>query len=500
MKVEAALNKVAQNKNLVLGFLFILFGAFHLHISLVNHYLCRTYTYDFAVYNFAFYDFAHFKLSPCPLYQSAGDVNFLQDHFSLTLPVLSPLYWLMSPLFGTYSLLLIQWGFIMLGAFATYRLVYFKSGNFYLSLCALLFYFTIYCRFAAYNSDCNLVIMGSALLPVFYFFFETKRYLPLSLVFLALVFNREDFSLGLLFFCIMLMVLHRKNREFRNLAAIFAVASMIFFVLIFVWIIPALETPNKAYNLFNYTALGKSPKEALLFVFTHPFDTLTLLFKNSTGDRSYDAVKLKFYLVFFLSGGFVLLYRPAYLIALIPLVAKKMWNDAPVRWSHEYYQGIEIATILPAFVFLTLMDIRKDTLRKLITALVCVLTIEVSLHQLYYSRTTYYGVNKCNVFSDDFYEMTEDTYTIKELVETIPDTSAVCASGHIAPHLAFRDSITLFPRLMNKGYLFLEKRGPTFPMDRQTSDKVLVELLKTGQWDTLYNDPGIILLARHTIR
>ncbi len=496
MKGVALLNKPAKKQQLVLGILFLLFGALHLHISIVDHYLCRTNTYDYAVYNFAFYDFAHLRLSPCPIYQSVGDVNFLQDHFSLTLPILSPLYWIMSPVFGTYSLLIIQWVFIMLGGYATYKLILFKSGSFNLALCALLFYFTIYCRFAAYNSDCNLVIMGSALMPLFFYCFETKKLIPMILTFLVLVFNREDFSLGVMFFCLMLMALHRKDKKMRNLAAYMALSSLLCFYVIFTWIIPALETPNKTYNLFNYNVLGKNPREAILFIVSHPLKAVELLFANSTGDPYFDGIKIKFYVVLFLSGGFMLVYRPVYLIALIPLIAKKMWNDDPIRWSHEYYQGIEVATLMPSLVFLSVADLKWKRWRPVLSSFLCVLTIEVTLHQLYYSPIPYYGVNKCNIFADDFYSMTEDTYAIRELLKKVPDTSGVCASGNIAPHLAFRKNITLFPRILNSRYLFLEKRGATFPMDRGTYDNVLKEVVGSAEWLTLYDYPGVVLLRR----
>lgn len=496
MKATAFLNRISENRSLVLAVVFILFGALHLHISLFDHYLCKTNTYDLAVYNFAFFDFAHLRVSPCPLYHSEGDIHFLQDHFSLTLPILSPLYWVMSPLFGTYTLLIIQWLLIVAGAYATYRLILLKSANFNLSIAAVLFYFTIYCRFAAYNADCNLVIMGSALLPVFFYFFEARKWVPMVLVFLALLVNREDFPLGLMFFCWMLLILHWRDKQKRKIALWLIVASIASFVTIFGWIIPALETPNKPYNLFNYNALGQGPKEALVFIVSHPLQALELLFKNSTNDPMYDGVKLKFYFVFLLSGGFVLFYRPVYLIAFIPLVAKKMWNDDPSRWSHEFYQGVEIATIFPAFVFLTLASIKKEQLRKLLAGLVCVLTIEVTLHQLYHSPRVYYGINRSNVFSGDLYTMTPNTRDIRELMRKIPDTSAVCASGHIAPQLAFRRYIYLFPRIENSRYVLLEKKGSTFPLNDEQYEMEYQKLLASGQWLTIYDRPGVILLRR----
>ncbi|MBL7933803.1 MAG: DUF2079 domain-containing protein [Bacteroidia bacterium] len=496
MSVASFLNKIGANRQLALSLVFLLFGALHLHISLVDHYLYKTNCFDFGVYNFAFRDFAHFRISPCPLYHWEGDVTFLQDHFSLTLPLLSPLYWVMNPIFGTYSLLILQWLFVMFGGYATYKLILFKSHNFNLALSAVLVYFTIYCRFAAHNADCNLVIMGSAMVPVFYYFFEKRKIVPLIILFVFLILNREDVSLGIFFFCLMLFVIHRKNGRQRNLALYLALASAAAFIIMFAVIIPAVENPQRPYSLFNYAALGKTPKDAFFYVLSHPLETIKLLYTNTTGDPYFDGIKSKFYIVFFLSGGFMLLYRPVYLIALIPLVAKKMFNDDPVRWNVESYQGTEIASILPCFVFLTLNEIKPETIRRVLTTFVCIMTLEVTLYYMYRTHETYYGVNRSNVFSEDLYKMSDDVRIIRKIVETFPDDASICTSGHITPHLAFRDNIRIFPGYANARYIFLEKHGSVFPITQELFDSELEKLRKNGQWVTIYDYPGVILLRR----
>ncbi len=496
MSLATYLNKITARRHVVLSLVFIIFGALHLQIAFFDHYLYKTNCYDFGVYNFAFRDFAHFRVSPCPLYHWEGNVTFLQDHFSLTLPILSPLYWIMTPVFGTYSLLVIQWIFVMLGGYATYKLILFKLERFDLALYALLTYFSIYCRFAAHSADCNLVIIGSALLPVFYYFFEKRRIIPLVLVFILLIVNREDVSLGIFFFCLMLLVIHRKNKAQRNLALILAGASAFLFIAMFAWIIPLVENPHRPYSLFNYTALGENPREAFFYVLAHPIQTLKLLYVNTTGDPYYDGIKSKFYIVFFLSGGFMLVYRPVYLIALVPLVAKKMFNDDPVRWNVESYQGVEIASILPIFVFLTLGEIRQEQLRRLMTVFVYVMTLEVTCYYLTRTYESYYGTNRSNCFSGDFYSMSDDVRVIRKIVETFPRDASVCTSGHITPHLAFRDNIRIFPGYADARYIFLEKRGSAFPITQELFDSELSKIRSSGEWLTIYDYPGVILLRR----
>jgi len=104
--------KVSRNGYIILA----AFGLLILGIGLLNHYFFRTFGLDYASYNFAWYDYAHFRVSSCPLYYwDTNNLTFFQDHFSFTLILLAPLYWIFTPFFGTYSLIIIQNGFILLG-------------------------------------------------------------------------------------------------------------------------------------------------------------------------------------------------------------------------------------------------------------------------------------------------------------------------------------------------------------------------------------------------
>ena len=66
----------------------LIFYSLYLITGITNHYLFRSYAFDYGVYNYAFWDYSHFHISPCPIY--ASKANFLQDHFSLTLLFLIP--------------------------------------------------------------------------------------------------------------------------------------------------------------------------------------------------------------------------------------------------------------------------------------------------------------------------------------------------------------------------------------------------------------------------
>ena len=95
----------------VLAFFGLTYGL----VSLANHYLFRTYAYDLGIYNQALWDTAHLRLNANSVMRYN---NLLGDHFTLVQLLWAPLYWL----FGSYTLLLVQIGLILLGGLGAYRL------------------------------------------------------------------------------------------------------------------------------------------------------------------------------------------------------------------------------------------------------------------------------------------------------------------------------------------------------------------------------------------
>jgi uncharacterized membrane protein len=475
---------------------FVAFAVFHLLIVILNHYYFRTYAYDYGVYNFALYNYAHLKVSPCPLYLQPYPITFMQDHFSLSLFFFVPIYWILNWATGTYTPLIIQWFCIVYGAWATYKLIKFKTQNYVVALLALIYYFTLYSRYSAYGSDCNLAIIGSAVVPVFLYYFELKKLIPTLICFSFLIINREDFSLWLVFICLFLAIVNRKDSTKLKLSALLTILSLISFIIIFKFIIPALEDENKKFDLFNYSALGATPFEALKFIVLHPINTLKLLYINNSGEAFYDNIKANFYYVYLLSGAFILFFRPVYLIPFIPLIAKKMFNDSPVRWSLESYYSIEIASILPIFIFLILIKINRVNLKLIIGAVVVVCTFCTTFFLIYQNNSPIgFGKNnKYNLFEKAFYTSELPINELNKTLNLIPDNAKVSASGRISSHLAQRRYIYYFPKVSDAEYIILLKRKDNWPVSQKQFDEELNKLISTKEWQTLVNNKEFILM------
>ncbi len=473
----------------------LLFGSLYLVMVFCNHYFFRTWTYDYGSYNFAFYDYAHFRVSECPQY--IPGMTFLQDHVSFTLMLFMPLYWSLAWITGTYTLSVIQTVFILLGGLALYRLIEYKTSSGLLSWLALLQYLTLYGRWASFCSACNLAIIAASAVPVFLYFFEKKKYLPAGLSLLFLFLAREDIPLWTAFIGLFLLITHFKDRQLRIASASVILSSILWFAFTFKVIIPLLENEVKQYALFEYKALGDNPAEAFLFILQHPLKCIQLLFNNPTGKGIYDAVKIEFFYVYLVCGGFLLFYRPRYLLLFIPLVMKKMYNDVPIRWSIESYYSIEVVTLLPIAVFLIISEIRGRLARQIIIALVCIGSLGMTVFKLAEKGRplnyvdTNFAFYKCAMYRADY-----DVKKVHHHLRLIPSGAAVSSSGTLNSHLAFRPKDYYFPRVDDAEYIAVLKDRDTWPLYKEDFQEAVQKYELSENWEIVIDDYPLLILHR----
>lgn len=473
----------------------LLFGCLFLVMVFCNHYFFRTWAWDYGSYNFAFYDYAHFRISDSPLL--IPHMNFLQDHVSFTFMLFVPLYWLLTWIFGTYSLSIIQTLFILIGGLALYKLLEFKTSSRLLSWLALIQYFTLYGRWASFCSACNLAIIAASAVPVFLFYFEKKKFLPSFFVLVFILLAREDTALWTAFIGIFLLVSHFKDKPYRYASIIVIVSSIAYFVFIFKVVIPLLETPYVKYSLFNYSALGDSPSEALVFMIRHPLKCIELLYMNPTGNQAYDPVKIEFYYVYLVSGGFLLFYRPRYLLLFIPLILKKMYNDAPIRWSIESYYSIEVISILPIAVFLIISEMKGRLARQVLIATVCIGSFGMTVFKLLEKgRPLNYVDTNFAFYKSSMYKADFDVKKVRHYLRLIPRDAAVSASGTLNPHLAFRPKDYYFPRIDDAEYIVVMNGRDTWPLEKEQFREEINKYLLSDNWLKLVDDYPLLILHR----
>jgi len=478
---------------IIVGF----FGILMLFIGIVNHYLFKTFTYDYANYNFAFWDYSHFRISPLTTFRG----NFLQDHFSFTLMYFIPVYWLLNWLTGSYTLIIIQNVLVLIAAWYSYKVVKLKTDNVWLTSGVLLYFFLLFGRYSAFGTDVNLAIMSASFVPVFIYYFEVRKYLLASVLLILSLLSRENMPLWFVFIFLVLIISHWKDKKAVALSFAGILVSIGYFVLLFKVFIPAIETPGVEYKLFNYSALGADPGEALKFMLQHPFESVKLFFVNHLENPEYDRVKLEFYLVYLVSGGFILLTRPKYLIWFIPIVAQKVLNDDFFRWGLATYYSVEIVTLLPLSVFLALSSFKKERLQKILVGLTCIGSLGMTIHKMDSSNHevpwTFYK-NKIKFYDKGFYEAPFEVKKVNQLLKQIPKNAKVSASNVITPHIAQRQFIYFFPTVNDAEYIVFSLFDNNYLLSAEENDKHRDNYLNSPEWEVIAREYPVFLLKKRS--
>jgi uncharacterized membrane protein len=474
------------------------FGAFafiYTGVVVLNHYFMRTFALDYGFYNQAFWDFAHFRNNSNTVFEPRLD-SYFQVHPAFTLPLLSPLYWIFSPVFGTYSLLIIQSIFIMAGGYATYLLIKRKTNNFIIALLAFIHYCLLWGHFTALASDYTDTTVAASVVPFFFLFFDKGKYFLASLVFIFVILCKENMPIWFLFISVALLFIY-KERKARIMACITGVFSLLYLIFLFKVLIPYFENPHLPYWSFAYSALGENPADAVLYIFKHPVETLKLLFVNHSGDPTYDGIKKEFYMVFLISGGFLLILRPVYFILFIPLIAQKMFNDSYIRWGIMGFYTIEVVSILSLAVFMATIWIKNNYVKYALYTAVCISTLAVTSKKMDDRTSKWYDPGKENLKSAAYYNSINDVRKIrKQIQEVVPADANVAAMQDIVPHLSFRKNISIFPYVRDADYIIFLMNGHTYPLTVDQFTRESGKYLASPDWKVLFQDDPLIVLKR----
>jgi len=474
--------KIEISKKQIPYIILILFGILIFFMGILNHYLFKTVAHDYGNYNFAFWDYSHFRISDIPTFRG----NFLQDHFSFTLMYFIPVFWLLNWLTGTYTLILIQCSLIILAAWYSYKIIKLQSDNIWLGTGVLIYYFTLLGRYTSFSADVNLAVMSSCFIPVFIYYFQTKKYIISFVILILSLLSRENIPLWFIFIFIVLIIERRHEKKAIILSLAGMVISLVYFILLFKIIIPSVESEETGYALFNYSALGKSPGEALLFIVKNPFESMKLFFINHLDDPAYDYVKAEFYLIYLISGGFVLLLRPQFIIWFIPIVAQKVLNDSYIRWGIASYYSIEVVALLPLSVFTVLSRISNVKLAKGLAVIVCLATISATLIKLQKANNQVpwtLNPSKVNVCHKSFYKAPFKINEVNKLLKQIPANAKISASNIILPHLAQRQNIYFFPEIKDAEYIIFSVTDNNYIFSHQYNEDSRNRIIEDPKWE-----------------
>ncbi|GAB5556061.1 MAG: hypothetical protein SchgKO_02740 [Schleiferiaceae bacterium] len=439
-------------------------------MAIPDHYLFKTAALDLGMFNHALYDFSHFRLN----YFTTGiynlNQNYLSDHFSPITILLSPLWYIG----GSYTLLFVQVLAFVKGGLGVYRIAQFKKLKQLNQIGLLLAYFLMWPIYPALGFDFHTNSLAAVFaIWTYYYFLKGNRKLVLSGIILLLMCKETTplwvaaaiFGLGMDF----KNLTSKKNR----VPLLGAAACLIYFLLVFLWAMPALRPANAYDQFYRFSYLGESWGDVINTLLTDPIKTAKVLFyKKDFGTLS--EYKLGWWGLFLVSGGFTFVFYRRLIWVFIPLVYLKMLPFDPTMWGSGAHYSIEMVPlmILGSIQFASFLESKKVPVRGLLflPASIGLFFYFNPYHKVHYNHAEVVKKrSKILPWSQTRFSAEGiDVQKVYEVLELIPPTASVTASSNLVPHLANRRKIFMFPNNLDSDYiaLFKKNRG-SYPLTNE---------------------------------
>ena len=446
------IGKVSGNK-MALAAVFTTAGVVYALISLVNHYLFKTYALDLGLYTHAMYDYAHFRIDDCSMFLP-NPQSILSAHFDLYLIILSPLVYV----FGTYTLLIVQIAAVLLGGWGVYKLIGLYTDDDWLPILATATFFFSFGIIHPFGFDYHSNVVATMMMPWMLYYLKKGRYGLSALFAILLVMGKENLSLWLIFIALGLMWDYRKDKKalwYLTGCALFATA---YFIVVNMLILPQMG----ARGIMRYEYLGNNYLEIAKNLLTHPSEAIKILFTNTLGKPHYDGIKEEFYICALLTGMVFTLLKPNYLFMLIPLIAQKMLSAERMFWGVSLQYSVEFMPVLVVSSYLVILRLKRQLPQWILAGALLLSTLLTTFYTVGVPKS-FILVDQLCIYQDRHYEQHDfDVRYARKLIRQIPDDAFVCAETMFVPHLALRPQIEDFLKSKNTGAEYVLITKPCF--------------------------------------
>ena len=468
----------------------LIFGSAYALLSLVNHYLFRTYAFDLGIHTQTVWDYAHLRLEPSSVVRYN---NMFGDHFALLQVLWAPLYWVL----GSYTLLMVQVAALLGGGYGLYRLHLLRTQGRQpgAALALLVLFLSTWGIYSALAFDYHDNVLAAMLLPWLFYFFEADRRGRATLVAVLIAVSKENMALWLIFVALGLALLHWREPTRWRWALAVALGAAVYFVVVAGVVIPALSAGHPYRYQQLYSALGSTPGQMLRTMLTRPFYTLQLLFINHLHSPDGNLVKPELHAMILLSGGLALLRRPAYLLMLAPIYGQKLLSDNVMYWGINYQYSIEFVPVLGAAVSQLLVGRAPRRAAGLATG-AAVLALAATIVSMQVRVSPYYDKAAAQFFKARHYQRDFDATAVHRDLALVPAGARVSASSPLVPHLAERAYIYQFPYVADADYIAALRHSDTYPLSNAALEAQLAEYRASGRWRVVLEQGPLLLLRR----
>jgi uncharacterized membrane protein len=378
-------------------------------VSLHRFWQFEVFYYDFGIFDQAIWNVAHFRAPIIDHFVIGGKIIFA-DHFSPSMFLLSPLYWITNK---PEVLLIAQALAVGASALVLYRLakhtLHHAVAAFAITMAYLLFVGTQNALIADIH---EVTFMALPLMLALYAIITKQLTLFWVSFFVTLGFKESSALLGIA----LSVYMYLYNKKWLHTAIVVGAISLIWGYLTTQLIIPYFYGERYFYTpTFD----------------PNPFKTLWTLVD--------DPIKRNTIITSLLSFGFLPLFSPfTWPLLLQDFASRFMQNNFALRWGLGLHYSILLAVIMAFSSINTLVHVKKRTNSMTLNVIaVALILITVFLHQFKLHGPLGLAYNPA------FYANTRNFSFLNDLISKVPPNTTVMTQNNIAPHMIHTHKVFL---------------------------------------------------------
>lgn len=473
---------------IILSVFLVIFGA----ISLVNHYLFRTYALDLGMFNQAIRNAALFQKPTFTLSPTGQEMPFLATHFSPIIFLFTPLYYI----FGNYTLLIVQIVAVLFGGVGAYFYSKYRMGNdMIIPIIVLIHFFSIWGIYSALTYDFHCNVLGAMLVPWFFLFYERKQYKQAFFTVVMAVLTIETMSVWFAFIITPLAFSNFNRKEFFQVDIPLLSFCILSALIIILFIMPQLQGSNSNLQFDRYLWLGSTPMHAAMNLIKSPTNLLRILFTNTTNDVAYDYIKLEFHIMVLLSGGLLFAINPRFLFMLIPIYLQKLIPNDYNFWGINNQYSIEFVPILSIAAISTISEI-KSNYRLPFAIVLTAVTMVATIYTMENRVSKWYNGINTRFYSKEHYQTEFNIKKINRAIKVADGSKAVSASSRLAPHLKSQ-RIYHYPIVKDAEYILISPKSNTWPLSSIDFKNSIDALNLSKCFRMIYSDNDLLIYKRN---
>lgn len=465
-----------MRQNLPIISVQVVFFLLFLSLPAINFWFCRLPALDFGIANQALFAYADGKSANCTFILQRESMPYLALHFSLWVPILSPLKWI----FGKWALLIAQAFFLvfagegLMRVATTYNLS--KGQQFWI----LIHMYSIGFIYSAIADGFHDNLIAACFVPWLFLSIKNNRIGLFIACILAMLISKENMAIWLLALLPGLFALANQLKNWKWLVA-GMVFCLIYLLTITQFVMPAMNPMGRFEQLDRFSHLGKSFSEIIVYCFLHPLEMLKMLFFSHVQPDEMENIKWEFWLVFLLSGAWISLRFPFFFLAYMPLILQKVWNKEVVFWGINYHYQIEFVPLISLGLIVFVSSLPKPSSKHLVLGILVLCSLASTLYHWQSRKSVWYDSTKENLLDKSHYQGRVSFSDLSPVLLHINPNYPISTNSGLLPHLVLCDKIFLFPVLPEQGYLILRNDSKdAYPLSEDDYGKEM-QLLKSGQ-------------------